>query len=265
MDNLEDLNRFEKEEFLKHLKITWTYSSNAIEGNSLSYGETQFIIENGLTIKGKPLKDHNEVIGHTRAIALIYDLVEKDFLTQNDIFLLHKAVQANIIIDIECPMGAYKVVENGRMISINNKLEYIPYPHPNDIPYLMDLWFNEFSKIQKLDSFEKCVKVYTNMHIGFTAIHPFFDGNGRLARLISNIPLLKSGCLPIIIDNINRQEYIQLLSNYNIKAKPLDKNSKTLVEKNEEYQKLKEFFKEQYKNASKLLEIIKKTKNKKDV
>jgi Fic family protein len=256
MDNLEDLNRFEKEEFFKHLKITWTYSSNAIEGNSLSYGETQFIIENGLTIKGKPLKDHNEVIGHIRAIDLIYDLVKKDILTPDDIFLLHKAVQANIVVDIECPMGAYKVVENGRMICINEKLEYIPYPHPNDIPYLMELWFKEFSKIQKLDNFEQCVEVYTDMHISFTAIHPFFDGNGRLARLISNIPLLKSGCLPIIIDNTDRQEYIQLLSNYNIKAKPLDSNSTVLVEKNEEYENLKEFFKDQYENSNRLLETI---------
>ena len=98
------------------------------------------------------------------------------------------------------------------------------------------------------------------MHIGFTAIHPFFDGNGRLARLISNIPLLKSGCLPIIIDNTDRQEYIQLLSNYNIKAKPLDNSSKILVEKNKEYEKLKEFFKDQYKNSSKLLETIRRTK-----
>jgi len=260
MVNLDDLNRFEKEEFFKHLKITWVYNSNAIEGNSLNYGETQFVVENGLTIKGKPLKDHNEVIGHAKAIDLIYTLLEKDILTPDDIFLLHKAIQAEIVIDIECPMGAYKVVENGRMVYIDNDLKYIPYPHPNDVPYLMDLWFDKFSKILKIKSFEKCVEIYTDMHISFTSIHPFFDGNGRLARLVSNITLLQSGYLPIIIDTADKQEYIQLLSDYNIKAKPLDGKSEVLIEKNQEYFRLKEFFANQYKNSKKILETIRKTK-----
>lgn len=260
MDNIEDLNRFEKEEFLKHLKITWTYNSNAIEGNTLNYGETEFIIENGLTVKGKPLKDHNEVIGHTKALDLVYNLVKKDTLSKEDLFALHTAIQTNIVIDIECPIGDYKVMENGRMIRLDGKLKYVSYPHPNDIPHLMDLWFEQFEKLTKLNSFERCVDIYTDLHISFTAIHPFFDGNGRLARLIANIPLLKSGCLPIIIDTTQREEYIQLLSNYNLSAKPLDKNSITLVEKNQAYNELRVFFKEQYKNAKEILDTIRRAK-----
>ena len=260
MDSIEDLNRFEKEEFLKHLKITWIYNSNAIEGNTLNYAETEFIIENGLTVKGKPLKDHNEVIGHTKALDLIYKFIKKDTLYKEDIFSLHTAIQTNIVVDIECPIGDYKVIENGRMIRINGKLEYVIYPHPNDVPHLMDLWFKQFEELKKINSFEKCVDVYTDIHIAFTAIHPFFDGNGRLARLIANIPLLKNGCLPIIIDTTQRQEYIQLLSNYNLSVKPLDKNSTTLVEKNEAYNKLRTFFKDQYKNAKEILDTIRRAK-----
>jgi len=260
MDSIEDLNRFEKDEFLKHLKITWTYNSNAIEGNTLNYGETEFIIENGLTVKGKPLKDHNEVIGHTKALDLVYNLIKKDTLSKEDIFALHTAIQINIVIDIECPIGDYKVMENGRMIRLDGKLEYVAYPHPNDIPHLMDLWFEQFEKLTKLNSFERCVDIYTDIHISFTAIHPFFDGNGRLARLIANIPLLKSGCLPIIIDTTQREEYIQLLSNYNLSVKPLDKNSTTLIEKNEPYNELRAFFKEQYKNAKDILDTIRRVK-----
>jgi len=256
MDILKDLNRFEKDEFLKHLKITWTYNSNAIEGNTLSYGDTQFIIENGLTVKGKPLKDHIEVTGHAKAIDLINQFITKDTLEVEDIFLLHKAIQTGIVIDIECPIGAYKVVENGRMIRQNGKLNYYPYPHPNDVSYLMNIWFDNFSELKQLNTFEQCAEIYTNMHIGFTAIHPFFDGNGRIARLISNIPLLKSGYLPIIIDTTDRQKYIELLSNYNLKAKPLNKKSITLIEKNEEYENLKEFFKDQYKNSQEILNEI---------
>jgi Fic family protein len=260
MPNLDELNIFEKEEFLKHLKITWTYNSNAIEGNSLNYNETQFIVENGLTVKGKPLKEHNEVVGHTRAIDLIFDFIKKDMITQDDIFLLHKAIQTDVIIDIFCPIGEYKVEENGRMINVDNKLKYLPYPSPKNIPHLMKLWFNQFEKIQKIDTFDECVDIYTDMHISFTAIHPFFDGNGRMARLISNIPLLKSGFLPIIIDNTNRQEYIQLLSSYNLSSKELDEKSIHLIEKNKEYKELKEFFQDQYKNSQNILEEIKKSK-----
>ena len=260
MINLDDLNRFEKEEFFKHLKITWTYNSNAIEGNSLSYGDTEFIIENGLTVKGKPLKDHNEVIGHAKAIDLIYNLIKKDKIDKEDIFLLHKAIQTNIVVDIECPIGAYKVIENGRMLRIDGKLEYFPYPHPNDIPHLMNLWFEQFAKLKSCDNFDNCIELYTNMHISFTSIHPFFDGNGRLARLIANIPILKSGYLPIIIDTTHRQEYIKLLSSYNLKVKGLDSNSKALIEKNEEYEKLKEFFTSQYKNSKDILDSIRRAK-----
>lgn len=256
MIDLDDLNRFEKEEFFKHLKITWTYNSNAIEGNSLSYGDTEFIIENGLTVKGKPLKDHNEVIGHVKAIDLIYELIKKDKIEEEDIFLLHKAIQTNIVVDIECPIGAYKVVENGRMLRVDERPEYFPYPHPKDVAYLMKLWFKEFGELKSCNGFEGCLELYTDIHISFTAIHPFFDGNGRLARLIANIPILKSGYLPIIINTTDRQEYIKLLSSYNLKAKKLDSNSKTLIEKNEEYEKLKEFFKSQYQNSKNILDTI---------
>ncbi len=244
---------------LKHrLKIDWTYKSNAIEGNTISLGDTAFIIENGLTIKGKSIVEHTEIIGHAKAIDLIYEMIKKDRISKNDICLLHKAVQTNLIIDIECPIGRYKVEPNGRYVKIgNNKYEHYFYPHPTDIEHLMNLWFQDFGDIDKeINSFDECVKIYTDMHISFASIHPFFDGNGRLTRLVANIPLLKNGFLPIIVNNEDRQEYIELLSNYNLESKPLDKNSTKLIEENEQYQKLKEFFKNQYKNSQQLLDQL---------
>ena len=258
--NLEILNKFEKEEFLKSLKINWVYSSNAIEGNSLNLGDTAFVIEYGLSVKGKSIKDHNEVLGHSKAIDLIYKFIDKDTISKDDIFLLHIAVQTQIVIDIESPIGKYRVVENGRYLKIDNKSQYLPYPHPTDIDHLMDLWFEDFGEIREIKNFDECVEIYTDMHLSFASIHPFFDGNGRLARLVSNIPLLKNGFLPIIVNNEDRQEYIELLSNYNLKSKPLDKNTTKLIEKNEDYQKLKEFFKNQYKNSQALLDEILRSK-----
>ncbi len=257
---MDELNRFEKEELLKQLKIEWTYNSNAIEGNTLKLGDTAFVIEYGLTVKGKSLKEHHEVIGHAKAIDIIYTLLEKEKIQKSDIFTLHKAIITEFLVDSEAPMGAYKVVENGRYVNIGEKATYVPYPHPHDIEYLMGLWFENFTALQNPQSFDACVEIYTDMHLSFAAIHPFFDGNGRLARLVANIPLLKSGFLPLIVNNEDRQEYIELLSIYNLKAKPLDKSSSSLIEKNEEYQKLTKFFKEQYKHSQALLDEIRRGK-----
>lgn len=249
------LSRYDTIASKEILKINWTYNSNAIEGNTISLGDTAYIIQYGLTVKGKSIIEHTEVVGHAKAIDLVYKLIKNDTIDRDDLFLLHKAVQTNLVIDIECPIGSYKVVENGRYVKLaDGSAKFFPYPHPNDIAYLMDLWFKDFGKLERIDSFEKCVDIYTDMHIAFTAIHPFFDANGRVARLVSNIPLLKNNYLPIIIINDDRDRYIELLSSYNLKAKSLDKNSKSLLEKNEEYKELRAFFRSQYKNSKDLID-----------
>lgn len=250
------LNKTDQKLFKERLKIEWTYRSNAIEGNTISLGDTAFIIENGLTIKGKTIVEHNEVVGHARAIDIIYEMLSKKSVDEEDLFLLHKAVQSNIVIDIECPIGAYKVVQNARYINVDGKLKHTFYPHPNDIKHLMQLWFQAYGNISQKLTFDEAIERYTQMHVSLTAIHPFFDGNGRLARLIANIPLLKNNFLPIIVNNEERQEYIQLLSDYNLKAQELNSKSETVIEKNEEYKKLYDFFQSQYANTQMLLDEI---------
>ncbi len=240
------------------LKVQWTYNSNSIEGNTISEGDTAFIIEYGLTVKGKSVREHNEVLGHSRAIDIIYNYLENDILTLQDIFNLHTAIQTNIVIDIECPIGAYKIIENGRYIRIDGKKKFHPYPHPSNISHLMDIWIDEFSDITKQKiSVEESIRKYTRSHIGFTSIHPFFDGNGRVARLLANIPMLKNGYLPLIISNDNRDEYIELLSIYNVKSKILDKNVTQIVEENEYFEDIYKFFISEYKNSQYILDEIK--------
>lgn len=256
-NTLESLSKAQAKTLKDRLKIEWTYRSNAIEGNTISLGDTAFIIEQGLTIKGKSIVEHTDIVGHAKAIDIIYELITKNTLNPDDIFLLHKAVQTAIILDIMCPIGEYKVEPNGRYIKKNEKLEHAYYPMPNDMNHLMGLFFKEFGDTSKpLTTFDECVQSYTDMHIACSSIHPFFDGNGRLARLIANIPLLKNGFLPIIISNEDRQEYIELLSTYNLNAPILDSTSLSLVEKNSDYDKLLVFFKDQYKNSQILLDEI---------
>ena len=152
-----NLTRTDQKQLKERLKIEWTYSSNAIEGNTISLGDTAFIVEYGLTIKGKSIVEHTDIIGHAKAIDIIYELIEQNNITEGNLFLLHKAVQTEIIIDYELPIGAYKVIQNARYIKVDGKLEHKYYPHPNHIKHLMDLWFKQFGDISTpLESFEAC-------------------------------------------------------------------------------------------------------------
>jgi Fic family protein len=188
-----------------------------------------------------------------KALDIVYGLLNKDTIKEEDLFLLHKAIQTEILIDSERPNGAYKVIANGRWI--NN--EHIYYPHPDDTQHLMDLWFKTFENITKpIESKEDAIKIYTDMHISFAGIHPFYDGNGRLARLVANLPLLKHGYLPIIVSSENRAEYIELLSTYNLSTKELDNNTSSLVEECKAYVELFDFFEDQYNNSEELLETL---------
>jgi len=254
---LEGLNPTRQQELLTRLKVEWTYTSNALEGNTISLGDTQFIIESGLTIKGKSIQEHNEIVGHARAIDLVYDLLDKETLEKMDIFNLHKAVQTQVVVDIYSPIGAWKNESNGRYIKQNERLVYKSYPKPEHIEYLMQLWVAEFNTYTKLRTQEEALNAYTRLHLAFTSIHPFFDGNGRMARLLANIPLLKNGFLPIVINNQYRQEYLEALSEYDLSILELNNQTTHFIAENQAFDKLKTFFKTQYPNTQSLLNEIK--------
>jgi len=256
---LANLDRDLKQALLAQLKIIWTYSSNSIEGNSLSLGETQFIIEEGLTIAGKTIREHNEVIGHVKAIDLIYSILTKESFTQEDLFALHTAIQSDIIIDAYNPIGKWKKEENGRNIRIDNKMVYKAYPKPEYIEYLMELWFTYFRNIPENENLDKLIETYAHLHIAFVSIHPFFDGNGRLARLVSNIPLLKAGYPPITINKEDRLKYLEILRDYQLSAPELNLNTKILLDiANPNLKRFVDFCREQYKTIQDTIESINK-------
>lgn len=198
------------------LRNLWTHTTTALEGNSLTLGETAFVIGEGLTIKGKPVKDHQEVIGHAKAIDLLYDLLRRNTaITEQDLFLLHKAVQTNVVVDIFKPVGAWKKEPNGTNAVINNQQVFINFASPEDVPYLMKEWIGLLnSRMAENLSEVAALSAYVDLHVSFVRIHPFFDGNGRMARLLANGPVLKSGYPPIIVPNESRLEYIRFLSEY---------------------------------------------------
>lgn len=223
---LQDLDRDLQQSLLAQIRDLWTHSSTALEGNSLSLGETKFIIEEGLTISGKPIKDHQEVIGHARAIELIYQSLSSPLDTAR-LFDLHRAVQTEVVADIYKPHGAWKVEPNGSYaVDDEGQQVFIEYAAPADVPALMDIWLTELNRLSEATlSEDTALAAYAKLHLGFVHIHPFWDGNGRLARLLSNIPLLRSGHLPVVISVENRREYIDILARYERHLGPLDTRS----------------------------------------
>ncbi len=188
-----------KEQF----EIEMTYNSNAIEGNSLTLKETYLVINEGLTIKGKPLKDHLEAKNHQEALEYLYDLIEKDkknTFSENLIRSLNQIVQQNI--DKEWA-GKYR--NSGVIIS---GADHRP-PEALEIPKLMRNlidWVGDNKK--KMHP----VELASILHHKLVYIHPFFDGNGRTSRLAMNIILMQVGFPLVIVLKNDRKKYYKTLS-----------------------------------------------------
>ena len=207
-----------KTTLLAQIRNLWTHHSTSLEGNSLTLGETDFILEEGLTIEGKPLKDHNEVYGHAKAIELIYALLNRcdQPITQTDLFQLHQTVLTERILDIDQPVGRWKNRANfTHYVNDDDQQMWREYPRPENIERLMAQWLDHLNQcLTKSNSRQQAATAYSVLHLNFVTIHRFFDGNGRMARLLANLPLLKSGFPPIVIPEQQRYHYKKHLSNY---------------------------------------------------
>ncbi|VAW47814.1 Fic domain protein, MA2133 type, partial [hydrothermal vent metagenome] len=234
---------------LAELRDLWTHNSTSIEGNTLTLGETYDILEYGLTISGKPLKEHQEIIGHAKAISMLYDcILSNSPFTKALICKLHKAVQTEKVLDIYKPMGDWKLEVNGcRAMDVqkSKKSVYIEYAHPVHVSVLMDEYIKTLNAINTQSiTLNNAPEFYAKWHMGFVHIHPFWDGNGRLARLIANLPILKAGLPPVIIDKNQRKDYIVALSSYQIRHGTL--TPKTGVWPSNDYNELIAFCQKSY-------------------
>lgn len=223
---LAGLDESKQTAILNQLRDLWTHTSTALEGNTLTLGDTHFVLEEGLTISGKTIKDHQEVIGHAGAINILYKTLNKP-VTIELCFELHKAVQTEIIYDIDKPYGAWKNRTNGTYtVGMDDKPIYIEYALPQHVPALMDQLIASLNAAENNEIvLENAHQNYAKYHAAIAHIHPFWDGNGRIARLLANVPLLKSGLPPIVIPSENRREYIQLLAAYEMSVGQLDNQS----------------------------------------
>jgi Fic family protein len=177
-----------------------TYTSNAIEGNTLSPVETTLVIEKGITIGGKPLKDHLEALDHYDAIRYVRELARdnKTSLIESDVRNLHRLVVQRSRPDIAgryADLPRYVRTEAGRH----------EFPSPVEIPALM----GDFASW--LASAPDTPPAAFTAHRRLVDIHPFNDGNGRVARLLMNLILIRGGYPPIAVRPEDRAAYISAL------------------------------------------------------
>lgn len=211
--NLKDLSKQKKEldrlrpfpkELVRNLddwfRVELTYTSNAIEGNTLTRQETALVVEKGLTVGGKSLREHLEASNHAQALNWIKQRVSsgsKNILEQ-DILLIHETILKGIDED---NAGRYRKVPvriSGSNVILPN---YLKVP---ELVKNMLTWLKKQSDLHP-------VEIAAEAHYQLVSIHPFVDGNGRTARLLMNMILMLHGYPPAIINNKDRLKYIKSL------------------------------------------------------
>lgn len=193
---------FFNEQILNWLKTELSYTSNHIEGNTLSKRETMLVIEDGITSSSKPIKDYIEAQNHARAFDYIVSLKDVEITSYESVILRIHELILNGINDAE--KGKYRDVRV-RIASSNAVL-----PNPLRVPDLM----NNVCKI--LDSREDTIMKAIEAHYKLVEIHPFIDGNGRTARLLMALILLRTNVIPVVIQPRERKRYFDSINKRNV-------------------------------------------------
>ncbi len=204
---------------MQKFRLWWTYHSNAIEGNTLTQGETEMFLMEGLTAKGKPLKDHLDLRGHIHAIDYLLAFIRgNEPLTEAVTRELHKVllvepykVQAFTAdgqpTTTTVVIGQYKTQPN-HVRTTTGEMRF--YASPQDTPAKMQelmAWYRETTETRTTHP----VEIAARFHHRFTDIHPFDDGNGRMCRLLMNLILMQNGYPPAVIRIGERDPYIAAL------------------------------------------------------
>ncbi|MCK4366204.1 MAG: Fic family protein [Thermoplasmatales archaeon] len=197
IDTLRPLPKNTVKKLLEDIRLKHTYHSIALEGNTLTLKETKLVVEDGITIGGKLLKDHLEAKNSYEAFNLILEMVKSNTkITHETIQGLHELVTKGLLEDA----GKYRKT-NIRIAG----LETTP-PDYNKLPKIMDEYIKNIETL-KLHPVKKAAFV----HHELVRIHPFIDGNGRVARLLTNLFLMKNGYPPIVLKKEDRRQYFRVL------------------------------------------------------
>ena len=182
-----------KEQLYKWLKSELAYTSNNIEGNTLTRKETRLVIEEDITSSSKPFVHYQEAVNHAKAFDCIIDMLKSGKkINENTVLEIHKRLLSGID---DYNAGFY------RNCPVRISGSRVILPNPMKVPDLMKAFFEKIDSIKGVDDIIKT-------HLDFVSIHPFSDGNGRCARLLMNLLLIQNGFCPIIIRPRDRKRYI---------------------------------------------------------
>lgn len=197
LDALRPLGQAALAQLQKHYDVELTFTSNAIEGNTLTYRETAEVIEHGVTVGGKPLRDHLEAVDHYAAVQWMRELAASpDPLGEGVVSELHRRIVARSQPEIAGAYSRYPRRVAGSAVV---------FPNPAKIPQLM-ADFGDWLKAEPATP-----EAAFDAHFRLTAIHPFSDGNGRTARLLMNLMLIRGGYPPVAVRPEDRKAYLDAL------------------------------------------------------
>jgi len=189
-----------------YYRIGLTWSSNALEGNTLTEVETKVVLEDGLTIGGKPLREIYEAVGHGKAYDYVFSIFKSGKISADDIRTIHRFFYQAIDEDNAGVWRKESVIVSGT--------DFV-FPAHNELDGLMDdfiTWINTGRKTMHP------LKFAAMLHLKFVTIHPFIDGNGRVGRLLMNLALIQDGYVPAIIPPILRSDYLGLIRSYQLRG-----------------------------------------------
>ncbi len=216
MQKLNKLTLKQREELFRQLRISITHHSNAMEGTTLSFGETKELLEHGNTAGDKPLHEQLVILGFAKA----YDVIVREATNPNNI------IDSSFIKDIHAIIfeDALKVSPQFVSKPIGAYIKLSP-PHKiaNDLENLLYRFHSNSMSLKDIAEF----------HILFERVHPFADGNGRVGRLLMAFQAIQNNIVPPLIENENRSEYLKAINNKEELFKFLDEsiqNSMNLLE-----------------------------------
>ncbi len=189
-----------------YYRVGTTWTSNAIEGNTLTESETKILLEDGLTVGGKPLRYTYEAIGHGKAYDYMFTLLKSEKITLQNILTIHSLFYRNMDADNAGQYRKQPIFVSGT--------DFV-FPLPEEVPEKM----KELEKWIEQDR-EKYhpIEFAALLHLKFVTIHPFIDGNGRTTRLLTNLALIQKGYLPVIVPPILKLDYNGYIRMYQLKG-----------------------------------------------
>ena len=191
-----------------YYRIGLTWTSNALEGNSLTEVETKVLLEDGLTVGGKPLRDTFEALGHAEAYDFMFTLLRNRVISESDALTMHRMFYKGI--DAEYA-GRYR---DKKVFITGSKYPLCEVSKIAGEMKKLFAWANT-----ERDAWHP-VEFAAQLHKRFVFIHPFIDGNGRLSRLLMNTALIQDGYMMAVIPPVLRHEYISLLERAHMDDRP---------------------------------------------